>query len=193
MPKPHSLLQDLFAIISIAAFEPQRNLHFPLFRHAGMRVHPNPTPRRGRPRGHDETATCGDRPGSDVCGVGREISRKPRPRRFLVSGKENSRADDSQLSFGFGELIADAVVVVGGRGVEAACASGATPDYTTGDECNPAGEEDAADYSELVSLCVGPDVGGASKRNDRALRRRYLSMERKRDDDAARQSSQRAL
>lgn len=56
MRKPCSLLQDLFTLISEAAFEPQRNLHFPLFRHAGTRV-VKPRERRGRAPLADTGAT----------------------------------------------------------------------------------------------------------------------------------------
>jgi hypothetical protein len=56
MRKPCSLLQDLFTLISEAAFEPQRNLHFPLFRHAGTRI-VKPRPRRGRALRADTNVT----------------------------------------------------------------------------------------------------------------------------------------
>jgi|SRR5882672_652751 len=48
MRKPYPLSHDLYSLIFEAATEPQRNLHFPLFRHAGTRV-AKPRIRRGRP------------------------------------------------------------------------------------------------------------------------------------------------
>jgi len=38
MRKPYPLSHDLYSLIFEAATEPQRWLHFPLFRHAGTRI-----------------------------------------------------------------------------------------------------------------------------------------------------------
>lgn len=120
MLKPYPLYLDLLELAIASASEPQRNLHFPLFRHAGTRLRRSPPQRRGRPRGTHEEPVHGDRPGSDVSGVGREISRQSRSRRVLVAREDLRRAQDSQRCFEFGEVIADVVVVAGRRGAEAA-------------------------------------------------------------------------
>ena len=120
MAKPYPLYLDLLELAIAAASEPQRNLHFPLFRHAGVRVHPNPTPRRGRPRGTHEQPAHRDWPRSDVPGMECEISRQSRSRRVLVAREDLRRAQNSQRCFEFGGVIADVVVVAGRRGAEAA-------------------------------------------------------------------------
>lgn len=127
MAKPYPLYLDLLELALVAASEPQRNLHFPLFRHAGTRALRSPRPRRGRPRGtHEEPVHC-DRPGGDVPGMGCAISRQSRSRRVLGAREDIRRAQDSQLCFEFGEVIADVVVVAGRRGAEAAYERKALP------------------------------------------------------------------
>ena len=56
MRKPYPLSHDLYSLIFEAATEPQRWLHFPLFRHAGTRV-VKPRERRGRAHRADTNAT----------------------------------------------------------------------------------------------------------------------------------------
>lgn len=47
MRKPYPLHLDLFALILLAATEPQRNLHFPLFRSSRTRLLSTRSRRRG--------------------------------------------------------------------------------------------------------------------------------------------------
>lgn len=127
MAKPYPLYLDLLQLALFAASEPQGNLHFPLFRNAGMRVHPNPTPRRGRARGTHERARCGDLVRSLLPGLPREISGKRGPRDVVRRGAKSGALLEFQTSFEFGAVIADVVDRAGRRGAEAACERKALP------------------------------------------------------------------
>jgi hypothetical protein len=112
MANPYPLYLDLFELAIASATEPQRNLHFPLFHHAATRVPRSPRPRRGRPRGtHEKSRSYGTAYEVRVdlvvpVGVG------ARTQRVSKTPSQATAMGEPQLSFDFGDLIANAVVLV---------------------------------------------------------------------------------